>query len=235
MAVKDLDELHYSSYVGLNGQLTRWRYELLSIFFRPERCLELGSADGQGTEYLLRRFGLVTAVDGSTEAVEELRRRYASADTLEIVHSRFENLDLQRQYDTVVVAHTLDHAQDPDGLLATARKYLKEDGVLLVDVPNGMSLHRQLGVEMGVLTKVTDITEPEALHGHLRVYTPETIRAAVAAAGFRIRTFGGLFLKLLPNAQTEAAFTPEQLEGLLTLGMRYAEISAEIYLVATKA
>jgi hypothetical protein len=71
-------------------------------------------------------------------------------------------------------------------------------------------------------------------HGHRRVFDPTSFRAAFSGAGLNIEHFGGYWLKPLSNAQIEKSWTPEMLSAFMTLGEKYPEIAAEIYVVATK-
>lgn len=229
-----LDGYGFSSYEGFNAQLVRWRYDVLSRHFRGSSCLELGSSDGQGTEYLLSRFTDVVAVDGSPAATVALRERLTT-EHLDVVTSTFETLDLQRTFDTVICAHVLEHVDDPAVVLDVAKRHLSPDGVLLVDVPNAHSLHRQLGVAMGLLDDVTSLNEADRSIGHQRVYTPEEFRAEVQRAGLAEQHFGGVFLKVLSNTQTETVFDDAQLAGFLALGAQMPELASEIYVVATRS
>lgn len=229
----DLTRIGFSSYCGFNAQLIRWRYVTLKKYFHGDSCLELGSSDGQGTEYLLEDFEEVTAVDGSGASISALRERLASP-RLTAVCSNFETLDLHSRFDTVLMGHVLEHVEDPQTVLRVAIQHLARDGVLIVDVPNGMSLHRQLGVEMGLLQTVTDLNDADRSIGHRRVYTPERFRAEIAAAGLVVLEFGGLFLKMLSNAQLEAVLDEEQSRAFARLGQRYPEIAAEMFIIASR-
>lgn len=227
----DLDR-YLPNYTDFNDWLIGARYALLQRYFQGGSCLELGPATGEGTAVLLDRFATVVAVDGSRDVVNGLAARFAGRGGLSAVHARFEDLALDRRFDTVVLAHVLEHVDDPAGTLAVARRHLAPGGVLLVDVPNAMSLHRQVGVELGLLGAVTDLHAGDLSIGHQRVYTPESFRREIEAAGLTIERFGGVFLKILSNAQSAAAFDAAQLRALLAVGERYPEIAAEIYVVA---
>lgn len=229
---KNLDKYQFSSYEGFNAQLMRWRYEAFEIYYRGRTCLELGSADGQGTEFLLNHFEQVTAVDGSKEAIARLRQKLANPK-LTAIHSHFEDLDISVKSDTVILAHILEHVDHPATILAAAKRFVKPKGVIIIDVPNALSLHRQIGVEMGLLKHVTDLNDADRSIGHQRVYTPAAFKAEIATAGLKIQHFGGVFMKLLSNAQTEALFSPDQLQAFLEVGKHYPEIASEMYIVAT--
>jgi 2-polyprenyl-3-methyl-5-hydroxy-6-metoxy-1,4-benzoquinol methylase len=225
---------YVANYTDFNDWLIRQRYALLTRYFHGRTCLEFGPANGEGTAFLLEHFERVVAVEGSQQAAENLDKRLGG-DRLTVVCSYFERVELPQTYDTVVLAHVLEHVDNPAEVLAAARRYVAPDGVMIVDVPNAMSLHRQIGVEMGLLGAVTDLNEGDLSIGHKRVYTPEAFRAEIEAAGLVVDTFGGVFIKVLSNAQSAATFDDRQLAALLAIGERYPEIAAEMYVIARPA
>ena len=225
---------YVANYTDFNDWLIRQRYALLTRYFRGRSCLEFGPANGEGTAYLLEHFDRVVAVEGSQQAADNLEKRF-DRSKLTVVCSYFERLDLPETFDTVVLAHILEHVDNPAEVLTVARRYVAPGGVMIVDVPNAMSLHRQIGVEMGLLGAVTDLNEGDLSIGHKRVYTPEAFRAEIEAAGLAIDRFGGVFIKVLSNAQSAATFDDKQLAALLEIGERYPEIAAEMYVIARAA
>jgi 2-polyprenyl-3-methyl-5-hydroxy-6-metoxy-1,4-benzoquinol methylase len=228
---ENLDQ-YVTNYTDFNDWLMRQRYALLRRHFHGTTCLEFGSATGEGTAFLLEHFESVVAVDGSEQAVTGLRERFPT-ERLEVVCSYFEEFDADCRFDTIVLAHVLEHVEDPHTVLMVARRLLAPDGVLIIDVPNGMSLHRQIGVEMGLLERVTDLNEGDISIGHKRVYTPEAFRQQIKDADLRLVHFGGVFLKVLSNAQAERTFDDRQLAALLAIGERYPDIAAEMYVIAS--
>jgi 2-polyprenyl-3-methyl-5-hydroxy-6-metoxy-1,4-benzoquinol methylase len=130
------------------------------------------------------------------------------------------------------VGHVLEHVEDPSALLARVRGWLAPDGVLLACVPNGRSVHRQAAVMMGLLDDEYELNETDRHHGHRRVYSPESLRRDVRAAGLRIEFFGGYWLKPVSNAQIDRDWSEDMLRAFMALGERYPDIAAEIYVVA---
>jgi 2-polyprenyl-3-methyl-5-hydroxy-6-metoxy-1,4-benzoquinol methylase len=227
----NLDALRFSSHEGLNAKLIDWRYEELSRYFRGRSCLELGAADGRSLAVLLERFDEVVAVDGSAKLLDELRRTISSPK-LTTVASMFEDLALERRFDTVMLGHILEHVDDPQRVIAVARRHLAPGGVLVADVPNAHSIHRHVGVKLGLLGKVTDLNEADVRIGHQRVYTPDRFRTEFDNAGLRVVAEGGFFMKPLSNAQMEQLLTPEQLRAFFDVGREFPKLAAEIYIVA---
>ena len=231
MAKTDLDEYDFSSFAGLNGRLVEWRYQGLAKYFRGEHCLELGSSDGQGTEYLAKAFWKVVAVDGSHKAVEELRRNFGGRNVT-VMEAYFEDLALDARFDTIMMAHILEHVDSPAAVIEVAKRHLAPGGVMIADVPNALSIHRQVGVALGMIEKVTDLNDADRSIGHQRVYTPERFRHEFEQAGLTIYEFGGFMIKSLSNGQMEQWFDEPLTKALFDIGTKYPEIAAEMYIVA---
>jgi 2-polyprenyl-3-methyl-5-hydroxy-6-metoxy-1,4-benzoquinol methylase len=227
---QDLENIAFSSFDNLNARVLRFRYERLSQHYRGRSCLELGCADGAGTELLADHFAEVVAVDGSALAIRRLHN--AGRRNVQGIHALFEDLDLGRDFETVLLGHILEHVDDPQAVLTVARRHLSPNGVLIADVPNGASLHRQLGVELGLMHSPTDLNEADRSIGHQRVYLPQHFRAEFVRAGLREIAFGGFFLKPFSNGQLESWLSDEQQDALFRMGERYPELAAEIYVVA---
>lgn len=223
---------YLSSYTKFNDWLIKHRYQLLSKYFKGRSCLEMGSAEGAGTPYLLEHFDKVTIVDGSKDAIESVLKQNHT-NKLTGMHSYFEDMDFGKErFDTIVLAHILEHVDNPNLALSQAKKYLSPGGVMIIDVPNGNSLHRQIGVKLGILKEKTELNEADLSIGHQRVYTPESFRTEIKNAGLEIINFGGMFIKVLSNSQTEKVFNDSQLEALFKIGEDNAEVAAEIYIIA---
>lgn len=93
-------------------------------------------------------------------------------------------------FDIVVMRELLEHVPDPLGLLREARRVLREDGVLFVQVPNDLE-----GVRMRVWRRVWWMIPPL----HLFYFRRETLGALLEQAGFRVvrwGTWGSLGLDL---------------------------------------
>ena len=222
-----LDALGFSSHTGINALAIDYRYRRLSDYFHGTSCLEMGSSDGRGLSCLLNHFESVVAVDGSGEAIARIRQDFPN---VEAVHSMFENLDLGRRFDTVLMGHVLEHVEDPMLVLEVGKRHLALGGALIADVPNGNSLHRHLGVELGMLTRCNDLNESDISIGHRRVYMPDEFYGQLERAGLRVAARGGFFLKPFSNSQLESLL-PGQLEALFKLGEGFPEIAAEMYAV----
>lgn len=166
---------------------------------RGPRVLEMSYNDRGWTDTLLSRGFDLTVVEGSRYNVEYARSKYG--DRLKIVHSLFEQYEPQQKFDTIVLSCILEHVADPHSVLKRAASWLNEDGVAIVIVPNKRSLHRRVGVHMGLLKSLEELSEIDLSVGHRRLYTIESLQDEVARASLRYKQLQGIFLKPLASSQ----------------------------------
>lgn len=220
----------FSSEEGFNARLIDYRFEAMRPWLSGSReCLELGPADGRMTRRLVEVADVVTAVDGSLDYVNILRTRLPQVNA---VHALFEEYVPDRVFDRVLMCHVLEHVEDPVSLLHRSRDWIAPGGLLIASVPNAMSIHRQVGVRLGMLRSVTDLDEADLRIGHRRVYTRESFCADIAAAGYTIREVMGVFFKPLSNAQIEETWSEELMDAFYYLGFDYPDLCAELLVVA---
>lgn len=234
--------LQQSAAVYHNSILSGWEnlYQLkrqkLFLTLRPHHVpghgLELGSADGIMTEKLLPDFETLTVVDGSQTFLDQIRARITSPK-LKLVHSLFETFQPERKYSTIFMTHIIEHLDDPVGVLRKARGWLAPGGRILIAVPNAKSLHRYIGVKLGMLERTDAFNEQDVALGHKRVYTPEMLRAHVLEAGLTTIKIGGLMVKPLSNRQIEKQWSEDLIEAFFALSEDMPDLCSEIYVVAS--
>jgi len=113
-------------------------------------------------------------------------------------------------------------------VLKKTSNWLSPGGTILINVPNAHSLHRQLGVKMGLLEKVTDLNAQDKKLGHKRVYTPALLSEHIQQSGLVADRSGGISLKPRPNRQMNDWDEP-MLKALFELGDDFPELSSELY------
>lgn len=216
---------------GFYAKLLEQGYDKIKSHFSGKDCLELGCADGAMTEHLVDDFEAVVAIDGADEYCKEVKNRLSS-DNLTVVCSLFEEYKPDQQYDTIILAHVLEHVKNPVTLLERAGTWLRDGGRIIIIVPNGNSLHRQVGSKMGLIDTPDTIDEHDAALGHRRVYTPSELDRHVRRSGLRINDSGGIGLKPLTNDQIDQYLDEKIQEAYLQMGNEYPKIAAERYVIA---
>lgn len=227
-----LDQYEFSTKDGFNAILIKLRHEELKKYFIGTSCLELGCADGEGTKLLIDHFERIVAVDGSKKLIDRAKKEILNLK-VSFIHSYFETLQLQESFDTVLLLHILEHVDDPVGILKQAKKFVRKGGKIILDVPNAMSIHRQVGVLMGMIDTVYTLNSADLSIGHKRVYDRVLLMKDIHKAALHIESWGGIFLKPFSNKQMHKYFDSKAIHAFNELGRCYPEIAAEIYVVCT--
>jgi 2-polyprenyl-3-methyl-5-hydroxy-6-metoxy-1,4-benzoquinol methylase len=208
---------------------------LFKPYFQGNTVLEMGVADGEMTGHLVNHFADYTLIDGSKTHLDETMKKLAgmNMERVNAVHALFEEYKPSKKYDAIIMAHILEHLEDPVGMLRKAKEWLSKNGRIFIAVPNAGSLHRQVGVKLGILEYPHSLSKQDKILGHFRVYYPDEVRRHVRQAGYRIEKFGGLMVKPLSNRQIASQWSNELIDAFFALSEDFPELCSEIYIVAS--
>jgi ribosomal protein S18 acetylase RimI-like enzyme len=222
----DFDVMHY------------YMIESFKHHFVEGSCLELGSFKGDFTKRLIPYFDDITCVEASDEAIEVSKQNLK--DNITYYNSLFENVELPKKYDNIVLTHVLEHIDDPVGLLTRIKnEWLSEDGKLFLVCPNANAPSRQIAVKMGLISHNSAITPAEIEHGHRITYTLDTLERDAKAGGLNTIHRSGIFFKALANFQWDQLLntdiiSKEYLDGCYQLGQQYPDLCSSIMLICKK-
>ncbi len=195
----------------------------------PGTALELGSADGLMTERLLKHFKRVVVVEGAEKNVQWVKKNFPE---VEVHHCLFEEFTTTEKFDNIIAARVLEHLDDPVGVLSKIRKFLSPGGRLHVVVPNADSFNRKLGLAMGMIKSLDELSERDLKCEHRRVYRKDLLMTHLREAGFDVQELTGTFLKPLSNALM-MNWDPKIIEGLNALSDELPLYCTELYAVCT--
>jgi 2-polyprenyl-3-methyl-5-hydroxy-6-metoxy-1,4-benzoquinol methylase len=207
------------------------------FFKRDSEILELGSHKGEFTKLLLHYFKYVTCVemdeDYCAKAVGLFREEVV------LINSRIEDVILPFKFGTVILAHVLEHVDDPIVVLKRTKDWLLPNGRLLLVCPNANAVSRQIAVKMRLVQDNAVVTPSEKEHGHKRTYSLNTLENDAVEAGLKVVHRSGIFFKALANFQWDKLLktdivSPEYLEGCYKLGQQYPDMCSSIFLVCMK-
>jgi SAM-dependent methyltransferase len=205
----------------------------------PERILEVGLGSGDLSLMLTEAFvqdrpGRLTCLDVEPDAIRRVQERLQARGlpAPECICAPVESAALPSgRFDHIVLFNILEHLADPAGVLAVLKRALAPAGRMHLSVPLAGSLHRWLGVELGLIRAVGQLAESDLAFGHHRVYDLPLLRAHVAAAGLEVRDEAPFYLKPLPTATLDPL--PWELhEALDALGAKFPQFASYVYLEA---
>jgi len=205
MAERSGGDLERSSafYQGEGGRLNKdiisaSTLSMLRRYDLGRRVLLMGIGDGLVLEALASDpRHQVTVVEGSATLVA----RYSEHRDIACVHSLFEDYRPEDPFDSVIGTHVLEHVADPIAVAVMAAGWARQEGRLFFTVPNADSLHRRIGVEMGLLPARDALHEQDISQGHRRVYRAEILKRDLVHAGLVVQEIRGYILKTMSNQQ----------------------------------
>jgi len=228
--VREIADWYVSGQLDFDKTLVRLRYRSIKKYFVGEKVLELGSAEGIMTRMLLDDFNHIAVV----EAASKLLDLVPDNSKISKYNCLIEDFESDQLYDTIILDHVLEHVDHPVNILKAAARNLSIGGRFIIGVPNALSIHRLVAVEMGLLESPYELNERDITVGHRRVYDMERLLADVDAAGLVTIDVGGSLLKPLSNGQIQDCFSPEMIEGFYKVGEMFVNHAADIFAVVTK-
>jgi 2-polyprenyl-3-methyl-5-hydroxy-6-metoxy-1,4-benzoquinol methylase len=215
-SAQDFD-VHYQRFFG----------RIVGERLRGKSCLELGCSSGVMSEVLVQYVAELDLVDGSATYLDRAKEK-VKGDRVRFFESLFESFQPDRKYDAIVASHVLEHVDNPVAILQRMKGWIVPTGAIFAFVPNANSIHRQLGVAMGLAASVYELSERDHIVGHRRVYDPETLAKDIRAAGLEPGPLRGILVKPFHNALMES-LSAAMVDGFLELGRRIPEQASDIY------
>lgn len=185
----------YNKYLGY--------YKVVSCLehAKGSSVLDLACGDGMLTRMFSEHFDRIVGVDASRSHLTKAREHVPEAEFFECL---IEDFNTNEKFDSVFLLDILEHVRDPGIVLKKAASFLKEDGVIIVHVPNSNALNRKIAVTMGTLVSCDELSPWDIeIAGHRRAYTLTTLTDEVKKAGLKVSCTGGIFLKMFSTPQMD--------------------------------
>jgi SAM-dependent methyltransferase len=114
-------------------------YQWIAARTPGRRVLDMACGEGYGSALLARSARAVVGLDANPEAHEHARLRYR-AENLRFERGLVETFGEPGAYEAIVFLQTIEHVQDPEGVLAHFRTLLAPGGVAYISTPNVLTL-----------------------------------------------------------------------------------------------
>ncbi len=222
----------YRGTAGFEGKLNTASAKLVATAVPGRRVLEIGPGEGLVLLELAKHYEEVVAVEGAAEYARLLEELIPP--NVKLFECIIEEFETDREFDVVVLSHVLEHVEDAVGLLRQCLRLISDTGRVLIAVPNAGSIHRHVGMAMGILPTLSTLSENDHHIGHRRVYDALTLRRHIEGAGLEVDELRGHFLKPLSNRQVED-FSPEVQNAFASLGPGIpVEVAHELFAICKR-
>ncbi|WP_219993666.1 class I SAM-dependent methyltransferase [Aliarcobacter cryaerophilus] len=168
---------------------------------KGSNVLDLACGDGTLTAMIKNNFKRVVGVDASSKHLAIAKQNLPDVEFHECL---IEDFETDEKFDTVLMLEILEHVEDSKLILKKAASFLKDDGVLIVHVPNAEAVNRKIAVLMGTLESCEELSPFDInIVGHRRSYTMKTFIKDIEDADLVVKKTGGIFYKMLSTAQMD--------------------------------
>jgi SAM-dependent methyltransferase len=195
------------------------------------KILEVGIGSGDITLMLLQQFLHIVSVDPDEENINLVVTRIKKLNlrSPRFVISKIEDADLGTEiFDKIILFGILEHLADPPKVLNKLALHLNKSGRIYIVVNLANSIHRLLGVKIGLIKNVDELSESDIVLGHYRIYNVELLKEHIKLANLKMVYELPFYLKPLPTRYMNN-FPLSIHEGLDLLGRELKEFASYFY------
>lgn len=143
--------------------------------------LDVGCNNGLiGREIIRLSQASIDGIDINEEALEEAGKSYRKVFRRDLYQSKLE-IDAEK-YDYIVFSDILEHLPRPDLILRDAKKYLKDDGKIIISLPNVARFEVRLDLLFGNFDYSPGILSED----HLRFFTKKSAIEMIRKCGYKV-------------------------------------------------
>lgn len=180
---KKLD-LYYQTKSLVYGMSKTREEKLLEILgknIKGKKILELGCSTGYFGTKLKKFGGNVVGVDISKKAINEAKKVLDKAIVLDLNEGKLPFST--KEFDIVIAAELIEHLFQPQNLLNSVAKIIKDEGVFILTTPNLLYWGNRLKFLKGEFVYQKSGVFDE---GHVHFYTHKTLENDIGNSGFKI-------------------------------------------------
>lgn len=133
-----------------------------------------------GKEIIRNKQASVDGIDINEEALKEAGESYRKVFRRDLCGSKLEIED--EKYDYIIFSDILEHLPRPDLVLRDAKKYLKDDGKVIISLPNVARFEIRIKLLLGNFDYRPGILSED----HLRFFTKKSATEMITKCGYGV-------------------------------------------------
>ncbi|EKD90288.1 MAG: hypothetical protein ACD_31C00036G0001 [uncultured bacterium] len=236
----DKINLHYVEGNEFDAILTPYEINLIKDYFSGKKFLEMGCSIGNSTIQLLKFTKSIDIVEGSGKNITSAKRKVAQIAKNDLAKLTFykmlwEEFPFDKDYSDVFWIRGIEHVKNPQKILKKILISLKKTkGRLHLVTVNAFSLNRRIGVLMGMLKDVHELSDRDLKFGHFKVYDKKQLEIMLKKCGYKILQSTGIMLKPLPNNKMYELYkeNPKIIHAFNAIGKELPDYCTEVYICA---
>jgi len=159
------------------------------------RLLDIGCSRGDWAALWQGRGWNCSGIDIDRKHLEIARQRGVDARYCDL------NADVlpfdDQNFDLIFAGEVIEHLVDTDNFLSELRRCVRVGGRVLITTPNLVSFENRLRILLGMYPIWVNYNLDGS--GHVRAYTPRTLRKQLGTHGFRVTLHRGNWVPFIPQ------------------------------------
>lgn len=224
-------------------------FESQMVYFRRKKILELAGNTanlkileiGCGMEpaYMwMSEFQSLTIVEPSEVFFRNAEYHKPDDSSVHLVQALAEEISTlpSAPFDLILISSLLHELSNPEHLLLNMRSWCTSQTRMILNVPNALSFHRLLAVEMGLIASAYTPSAANIQFQQHRIFDQNSFQELAKSCGFRILSSETAFIKPFTHRQMQdlldlKILNADLLNGLMQVSPVMPENGAEIFMV----
>ncbi|WP_158636904.1 class I SAM-dependent methyltransferase [Brachyspira pilosicoli] len=161
--------------------------------------LDIGSNDGYITNILSKYFEKTVDIEPSKEQYEISKKKYKNID---FYNNFIENFESNELFDTISILAVYNCVEERENFLKSAIKFLKKDGVVIIQVSNADAVNKRIAEYMGTLKNRYELSKYNAeVGGVKKLYNIYDLKKEIESFGLKVIKTGGIMYKPFTDVQ----------------------------------
>ncbi len=235
-------EKYEKNYESLPFEKTQALYRKRNILetierYRPSSILEIGCGLDSICNYYTE-FNAFTIIEPCKLFFENATYQAKENNKISVISGTLqENIKLlqSNSYDLIIMSSLLHEIPDCESLLSATAQLCTNKTIVHINVPNALSFHRLLALEMGLIQNVYEKSPVQKKMQQSHTFDLDILTKLVVKHGFKVDQKGSFFIKPFTHSQMALLqkvdiVTNKMLDGLYNLTKYFPENGSEIYM-----
>ena len=238
--MRDLSK-YENDYVNLDFEdiiVSYRRDEVISTIekYKSSKILEIGC----GMEPLfsfLDDYEIFSVVEPSKKFYDNAIKASSGKNNINIYNSTFEDFSKSNEnnYDLIIISGLLHELENPEHFLEDLKSFCTEKTLVHINVPNALSFHRLLAVEVGLIKDVYELSDVQNKMQQFSTFSLKHLIDLANKYGFKVLDSGSFFIKPFTHAQMNTIYkeniiNKNILNGLSKMHKHMPDLGTEIYI-----
>jgi len=208
----------------------KFHFQEISKNIVGKQVLELGCSTGLSTFLLSQLDIYLTVVEGSKINIEKSNENFEFNKNVKFINTLWEDFESKEKFTDILLVDSFQLLENKKQLLKKYQNLLTAEGRFHLIFPNSNSLHRQIGVEMGLIESLTEQSDMDKLVNSNQTLDWNSSRNLLTNFEFEIEKEIPILLKPLDN-KSMLTLAEDQINAYFLIAKKYKDICSHMYFV----